>query len=550
MQPRRIEALVDAGRAGFSRMGHERERPHGASNGTPAGPPGLAAGPLVRARFRQAHVDRRGRLDRGGARRRSSPPSTRRGPNSRRCWRPARDEEAEAILAFQIALLEDRACRDRHLRGSRRERRPHRRGARRWMRRSRLCRVPRTAISGPARRPAPICAIVCCGRLTGEADRGDARRRHRRRPTICRRRDSWPPTGAAAASCCAAGSPTSHVAILARARGVPMLVGSGRDRMSSGHAEALLDGERGELIVDPGRGHAGRLRAPAGRPGLAPCGRSLHLDRPGRHRRRRAIQVMINIAGPDEIERLDPGDCDGIGLVRTEFLFHGRGRLPDEEEQYQVYRRMLEWAGDKPVTIRTLDAGGDKPIAGSDAARREQSVPGRTRSAAVACGIRRYSAHSCARLPALRSRGNLKIMVPMVTVPAEMTAAARCSTQAMRELASRGRAGDAPPLGMMVEVPAAAIEHRGVRCRFLLDRQQRSDPIPGGGSRDEPELADLAQPSRAVLQLDRRCRRRMAVASAARSACAAISPATPRHVPALSTADCALFRWRRPRWRR
>jgi phosphotransferase system enzyme I (PtsI) len=72
------------------------------------------------------------------------------------------------------------------------------------------------------------------------------------------------------------------------------------------------------------------------------------------------VSVMINVTGLAELETLDPGDVDGIGLMRTEFLFQGRKQLPTEEEQYRIYRRMLEWAGDKPVTIRTLDAGGDK----------------------------------------------------------------------------------------------------------------------------------------------------------------------------------------------
>src|SRR5439155_10490214 len=76
------------------------------------------------------------------------------------------------------------------------------------------------------------------------------------------------------------------------------------------------------------------------------------------------VRVMINVTGLAELATLDPDHIDGIGLMRTEFLFHGREKLPTEEEQYRLYRRILEWAGDKPVTIRTLDAGGDKPIAG------------------------------------------------------------------------------------------------------------------------------------------------------------------------------------------
>src|SRR6478752_6259881 len=76
------------------------------------------------------------------------------------------------------------------------------------------------------------------------------------------------------------------------------------------------------------------------------------------------IQVAINVADPSEVERIDPSSCDGIGLVRTEFLFTGKRELPDEESQYRTYRRLAEWARGRPVTIRTLDAGADKPIEG------------------------------------------------------------------------------------------------------------------------------------------------------------------------------------------
>lgn len=75
-----------------------------------------------------------------------------------------------------------------------------------------------------------------------------------------------------------------------------------------------------------------------------------------------AVRVQVNIAYPSDIDGIDIGSCDGVGLMRTEFLF-GK-TLPDEETQYRAYRKVLEWAGDKPVTIRTVDAGGDKPVPG------------------------------------------------------------------------------------------------------------------------------------------------------------------------------------------
>src|SRR5882724_7115112 len=158
------------------------------------------------------------------------------------------------------------------------------------------------------------------------------------------------------------GSPSSHVAILARSRGVPMIVGVEIDRLEPG-SDALLDGDAGFLVVDPDsemrssycqrRAEQAELRRAAASfsgPALTATGEQ--------------VQVMINVTGLAELRDIDPAHVDGIGLMRTEFLFQGRENLPTEEEQYQIYSRMLEWAAGKPVTIRTLDAGGDKPIAG------------------------------------------------------------------------------------------------------------------------------------------------------------------------------------------
>src|ERR1700694_6015282 len=158
------------------------------------------------------------------------------------------------------------------------------------------------------------------------------------------------------------GSPSSHVAILARSRGVPMIVGVDVDLLEDG-SDVLLDGEAGTLVVDPDaemrasfrqrRAEQTRVRQAAATfkgPVLTASGER--------------VRVMINVTGLAELRDLDPAGVDVIGLMRTEFLFQGRENLPTEEEQFQVYKRMLEWAAGKTVNIRTLDAGGDKPIAG------------------------------------------------------------------------------------------------------------------------------------------------------------------------------------------
>src|SRR4029453_8970100 len=127
-----------------------------------------------------------------------------------------------------------------------------------------------------------------------------------------------------------------------------------------------------------------------------------------------------------------------------------------EEHQFAVYRRIAEWAAGKPVTIRTLDAGGDKPIAGLTAT-------GETNPFLGLRGVRLTLQHrdlfkvqlrAIARAAAF---GNLEIMVPMVTVPAELSATRSLLDEVAATLAIEGIPHRRPALGMMVEVPAAAI---------------------------------------------------------------------------------------------
>src|SRR5579862_3624380 len=158
------------------------------------------------------------------------------------------------------------------------------------------------------------------------------------------------------------GSPSSHVAILARSRGVPMIVGVDIDHLESG-ADAVLDGDSGALIVDPDpalRADYHRLLVEQ----AAARNAASAFSGPVSTASGEQVRLMINVTGLAELKQMNPSQVDGIGLMRTEFLFQEREALPTEEEQYQVYRQMAEWAAGKPVTIRTLDAGGDKPIAG------------------------------------------------------------------------------------------------------------------------------------------------------------------------------------------
>src|SRR6202047_1691315 len=294
------------------------------------------------------------------------------------------------------------------------------------------------------------------------------------------------------------GSPSSHVAILARSRGVPMIVGIDVDHLEDG-TEALLDADAGLLIVDPDsdtRAHYRQRRAEQSQIRQATAA----FSGPAFTADGEPVQVMINVTGLAELKELDPAQVDGIGLMRTEFLFQGRQNLPTEEEQYQIYKRMIEWAAGKPVTIRTLDAGGDKPIAGL-------TQPGDINPFLGVRGVRLSLRHLevfRAQLRALARAavsGNLKVMIPMVTVPEELDRCRALLVEALEELRREGQVAQMPPLGMMVEVPAAALAIEDFNADFFSIGSNDLIQYVAAASRDEPQLADLARPSRAVFNL-------------------------------------------------
>jgi phosphotransferase system enzyme I (PtsI) len=297
----------------------------------------------------------------------------------------------------------------------------------------------------------------------------------------------------------AAGSPTSHVAMLARSRGVPMVVGLGAAILDGG-TEAIVDGSAGTVCLDPlpeAKDEFGRRRAAAE---AAEQAAEATMRQPAVTRDGVPVTVLINLADPAELDRIDPAICDGVGLVRTEFLFHG-GRLPDEEQQCAAYSRIVAWAQGRPVTIRTLDAGGDKPIPGL-------TVDGESNPFLGTRGIRLSLARPGPFRVQLRAlaraavHGPLKVMIPMVTVPAEMEAARRMVDEAVAELAAAGIPARRPPLGMMVEVPAAALAVDRFAADFLSIGSNDLTQYVTAAARDTGAVADLADPGNpAVLRL-------------------------------------------------
>lgn len=249
------------------------------------------------------------------------------------------------------------------------------------------------------------------------------------------------------------GSSASHVAMLARSRGVPMLVGVGPIEAANDDL-VLLDAEHGRIIVLPDT-EAQRefLKASTAHHQLLNLARS-QVRRTATTSDGEHIDVFVNIAEPVDVDTIDIATCDGVGLMRTEFLFT-RG-LPDEETQYQAYRKVLEWAAGKPVTIRTVDAGGDKPVRGYtiDEANPFLGLRG------IRLSLSRPDVFRVQVRALLRAavHGELKVMFPMISLVAEFRAAEVIFREEALALADAAIPHRMPPLGIMVEVPAVAID--------------------------------------------------------------------------------------------
>jgi phosphoenolpyruvate-protein phosphotransferase (PTS system enzyme I) len=248
------------------------------------------------------------------------------------------------------------------------------------------------------------------------------------------------------------GSSASHVAMLARSRGVPMVVGLG-GAAKDVTGLALLDAEHGSIVLQPMEGDIEGFRKSSTAYGERRRRAEDGIMRPATTANNVPVRVLVNVADPSDVDRIDIKSCDGVGLMRTEFLF-GK-ELPDEETQYRAYRKVLEWAAGKPVTIRTIDAGGDKPVPGFTV---EEGNP--------FLGLRGIRL-SLARLEVFRVQvrallraavhGNLKVMFPMISVPEEYASAVALFAEEEKNLAEARELHAMPPLGIMVEVPSVAI---------------------------------------------------------------------------------------------
>ena len=255
----------------------------------------------------------------------------------------------------------------------------------------------------------------------------------------------------------AAGGRTSHTVVLARAAGIPCVTGLGAGVTSiPPGSEVVVDGERGLVVVGPppevARFYGGETEK------LAAIRRRLDAFRsaPGRTADGRRLEVGANVASLEDVRLALANGAEGIGLFRTEFLFMNRREPPSEEEQFHVYSEAARMAGGRPVIIRTLDAGGDKPIPFLGLAREKNPFLGYR-------AVRTYGEHEEiveAQLRAIlraSAMGVVKVLVPMVATVGEIRGVRGLVRRLSTQLARQGVPHDAGiEVGAMVEIPSAA----------------------------------------------------------------------------------------------
>ena len=298
------------------------------------------------------------------------------------------------------------------------------------------------------------------------------------------------------------GSVASHAAMLARSYGMPMLVQLACDsnEVMPG-VEAVVDADEGRLVLAPPHPARRRYSLRIEERRQRERETTKHASRPARTGGGTRIQVLVNVDDPAGLTGVDPSHCDGIGLTRTEFLFHGAAVLPDEETQLDCYRRLVAWAQGRPVTVRTLDAGGDKPISGL-------TIEGESNPFLGLRGVRLSLAHPEVFATQLRALaraaagGELKVMLPMVTKPDELDEARRLLSAEVGALRSTGIDAAMPRLGMMVEVPAAALTIEAFDADFYSIGTNDLTQYVLAAARDSTAVAGLLDPLHpAVLEL-------------------------------------------------
>ncbi|MEZ4555156.1 MAG: phosphoenolpyruvate--protein phosphotransferase [Caldilineaceae bacterium] len=308
----------------------------------------------------------------------------------------------------------------------------------------------------------------------------------------------------------AGSTPTAHSAILARSLGLPVVCGLGPEILEARPGvAAIVDGGKGVLLLDPDAATQARygeiLRVQEDQRHQAYD----HAHEPAVTRSGERIPVYANINSPDDAAHVRHIGADGIGLLRTEYLFQGRPEPPSVAEQARVYRHLLTEMNHRVLTVRALDAGGDKPVEfllGLPEANPFLGKRGMRLLLANPDLLRDQYLALAQVVHARRGHTPVRFMLPMVSTAEEVAAARAIIDAAHGEVFGTPRRRDEIALGVLVEVPAAALiaRHLAEMVDYFSIGTNDLAQYVMAGDRTNPQVAHLADPLQpAVLHLIR-----------------------------------------------
>lgn len=262
---------------------------------------------------------------------------------------------------------------------------------------------------------------------------------------------------------------TSHAAIVARARGTPYVSGIDFDQIDTkSHQVVIVDGRTGEIILSPTEQTLTKYQNLQQQ-------LLLHLQRlshvgslSAETYDGYAVRLVANIEMASELEMLHQYGGQGVGLFRSEYLFLSKERIPSEEEQYLIYRDLVEKMRGLPIVIRTFDLGGDKPIPSQTLENEGNPFLG-CRAIRFLLREREIFKNQVRAILRASAYGHVSIMFPMVSTLEELVEAKNIVGESQKELDKKGIKYGLIRIGCMIEVPSAAmiIDLLAKQCDFL-----------------------------------------------------------------------------------
>jgi phosphoenolpyruvate-protein phosphotransferase (PTS system enzyme I) len=299
-----------------------------------------------------------------------------------------------------------------------------------------------------------------------------------------------------------AGSQTSHAAIIARSRGIPAVSGiRGILHQVRTGDKIIVDGRDGHVTINPDAETRAAFRKLEREFFHLKDQLATNRDQPARTADNVPLELLANINNAADARAAQAMGASGVGLYRTEYLYLTHADIPDEEEQLACYQQVVAEAPGRQVTIRTLDIGGDKTVPYLGHHYKEANPFMGWRSIRLSFEhpnffIVQLRAMLRAAAFAESQGGQMRIMFPMITVLEEVHRVRKMVRRATRELAREGRPYANVPIGMMLEVPAAAISIHNLvnRVDFVSIGSNDLVQYVMAADRDNPKVSRLCQP--------------------------------------------------------